>query len=114
MKPIWGGLGLAALTLAACQSLAVTGTGAASDGSPLTGALTAKIVEDRYAVRFASPAGWSCAGAFGGAQMRAVPLTCSNGASGTMRLEGGVGKRATGTFQLSNGRTGTVVFDGAQ
>lgn len=114
MRPIRLLLGAGGLALAACQSLAVTGTGAASDGSPLTGALTAEIVEDSYAVRLASSAGWSCAGAFGGAQMRAVPLTCSDGASGSMRLEGGVGKRATGTFRLSDGRTGTVVFDGAQ
>lgn len=112
MNPIWGGLGLAGLALAACQSLAVTGTGVASDGSTLAGALTAEIVEDRYAVRFASSAGWSCAGAFGGAQMRAAPLTCSDGVSGTMRLEGGVGKKARGTFRMSDGRTGELVFDG--
>lgn len=114
MRPIWEGLGLAELTLAACQSLAVRGTSVASDGSTLTGALTAEIGEDRYAVRFASPAGWSCAGGFGGAKMRAIPLTCSDGVSGAMRLEGGVGKKAKGTFRLSDGRTGRLVFDGRE
>lgn len=46
--------------------------------------------------------------------MRATPLTCSNGVSGAMRLEGGVGKKVRGMFRLSDGRTGRLVFDGRE
>lgn len=63
-----------------------------------------------------SPAGWQCTSTFGqspspGSMIRTVPLTCTDGATGSLLLTGNQQQQQiVGSFQLSNGRSGQVTF----
>jgi hypothetical protein len=110
----------AALVLSACGG-EIGGSAQLSNGEPLSVVQIAEMTSDGPVVTFdiASPEGWSCRSTFrraGPAEQQSIrrtyPLTCSDGAKGTIVLTwDNAQKRQNGAFALDNGRSGTVLFD---
>lgn len=108
------GAAMGALTLTACTAQ-LGGVGQLSDGSPVTGNLTADAMSGRNIIQIASPAGWTCESIMtenkAGSMNVTLPMTCSNGAKGTMILTmNEIQKQLFGSFHLDNGKTGQVSF----
>lgn len=102
------------LLVAACAG-EMGGSGRLSTGEPLSGTLTPDVSNGRTIVTVASPAGWSCKSVMdetsGKGAAKTLPMTCTDGASGTMILTmNNIQKQVTGSFQLNNGKTGQVDF----
>ncbi len=103
----------AMLLLSACAS-EIGGAGTLSTGEPVSGVI-ATTPPGKMPVTITSPAGWSCQGIWdesaGKGAAVTIPMTCSDGAKGTMILTmNNLRKEITGSFHLSNGKTGQVGF----
>lgn len=107
----------AAFAVAACaQPFSTGGAGQMADGHPIAGTLTVDQMNGNNSAQISSPGGWQCTGNFGknpnpGSMIRTVPLTCTNGATGSLILTGNqMQNQVVGSFQLSNGSSGQVTF----
>lgn len=110
-------LGLFAVALVVgCSPISTGGTGETGQGAPISGLVTVDQINQLNRVDIISPAGWQCSSTFGlsetpGVMTRTVPLSCNNGQTGTLVLTGNqFQQQIVGTFQLSNGINGRVVF----
>ena len=109
---------LPSLCLIAACSIPMGGTGQTGGGQPVSAEAT--LGADRNnSVTISSLEGWTCTGNYSADRQSAVrqfPLRCSNGATGTAMLSVNAPtadlafQRASLSFQLSNGETGTVQF----
>ena len=114
------------LTLTAFYALSacggeIGGSAQLSNGEPLSVVQIAEMTSEGPVVTFdiASPEGWSCRSTFrraGPAEQQSIrrtyPLTCSDGAKGTIVVTwDNVQQRQNGAFALDNGKSGTVLFD---
>ncbi len=103
----------AMLLLAGCAT-EIGGAGTLSTGEPVSGVIAANS-SGKLPVTITSPAGWSCQGIWddsaGKGAAKTIPMTCSDGAKGTMILTmNNIQKQVTGSFHLTNGKTGQVEF----
>ena len=104
--------------LSACTPISVGSAGEMSDGSPVSATITVDNMNSVAEVRLLSPQGWTCTSGkvdflpAGQKQAyRQMPLTCSNGAKGNLILTlDQFADQASGTFSLSNGKSGSVTF----
>lgn len=118
MKPTFAPAAVFLLLLGAC-STQLGGDGQLSDGEPLSAIMQVDMTAQTAVtiIDIASPEGWSCRsylneGQEQAAARRIVPMTCSDGAVGTLIVTyDAIQRRQYGAFKLSNGRSGKVVFD---
>lgn len=106
------------LTLAACAPVPMGGTGQTASGDGLSA--EAMLNPDRNnVITVTSLRGWSCTGSYKATTERAIrqfPLNCSNGATGIASLSVNAPtadlalQRASLSFRLNNGESGTVMF----
>lgn len=106
---------LFALVLAACAPMQTGGSGTLSDGKPIAATIIADVMNGQYTFNLISPEGWTCNGTVGNAPattaVRTVPLSCSNGATGNLVVTANqFADQVTGSFSLSNGKSGQVKF----
>lgn len=105
-----------AMLICACVPVTTGGVGELRDGQPISGLISVDNMAGMNTVTIASPGEWECVSNFGrsnapGTMVRTVPLTCNNGAKGTLIITGNqFQQQIVGTFKLSNGKSGRVVF----
>lgn len=116
-RPVALAFPLLVLALAGCLgSLRYAGSGQLSDGSPVAGLAANNLDTGVKTITITSPAGWECKAEYqkangDGLYQGTVPLKCSDGATGTLILSNNrVQQQMVGSFKLSNGKTGQVVF----
>ncbi len=100
--------------LSACSG-GVGGAGQLSNGDPIAGSVIGEMPSGRTIVEVASPAGWTCQSILtdqaGNGVSVTVPMTCSDGQTGTMILTmNNVQKTLYSSFRLNNGLTGQISF----
>lgn len=109
----------AALILTGCAGT-ISGSGVTNRNETVTGvAVTDGRVNESF--EYISNTGWTCRGVLTEQQARqvggsvTVPLTCSDGRTGTSVLTAQMWQgQLTGQFSLSDGTTGTVIFNAFQ
>jgi hypothetical protein len=107
---------VAALLLTACGELSTGGSGQTSTGAPVSGLVNWNLDTDVQTVSISSPAGWICTSTFdwnrrSAIMQRTEQLKCNDGSTGRVILsENHIQGQLVGSFQLSNGKTGQVVF----
>lgn len=115
MKKIICGFVAAAL-ISGCVPVTSGGVGEMRNGQPISGLISVDNMAGMNTVTIASPGEWECVSNFGrsnapGTMVRTVPLTCNNGAKGTLIITGNqFQQQIVGTFKLTNGESGRVVF----
>lgn len=120
MKHIFAPTAVLLLLLGAC-STQLGGEGQMSDGQPLSVIMQIDMTatDAVTVIDIASPAGWSCRSSIqdddNTTSPRArvmVPMTCSDGATGTLLLTyDAIQRTERGAFKLSNGRSGSFAFN---
>lgn len=109
---------LGILTLSACAQ-ATGGAGTTSRGDPVASQLQSDPATRTYTLTLTNPGRWTCASQFeflpydsrNPSMTRTVPLDCGRGLTGTMIFTGNqFANQVVGSFRLSNGEAGQVVF----
>lgn len=107
---------VAAALISGCVPVTSGGVGEMRNGQPISGLISVDNMAGMNTVTIASPGEWECVSNFGrsnapGTMVRTVPLTCNNGAKGTLIITGNqFQQQIVGTFKLTNGESGRVVF----
>lgn len=107
---------LAVTAVSGCMTVTTGGAGEMRNGDPISGLIAVDQMNGVNTVTVASPGAWECVSTFGasntpGVMVRTVPLTCNNGAKGTLIITGNqFQQQIVGTFKLNNGQSGRVTF----